>query len=175
MGDSPHPGAKPRDDSGHLLPHLPLPPHPHSGPASPPTPIRHNGWFVLRPQDACSPLPLLRLCSVTWGRCTRLWPRKGAVLHPLHRHHWRQPPLSLPPAAGNLGAQGQGACGHLLGVGWVPFLTEFVSLPNNPGGSLWSFLIPSPWRPGDRKGRALAQGHTASRSATQVCMFFLFL
>lgn len=142
MGDSPHPGAKPRDDSGHLLPHLPLPPHPHSGPASPPTPTRHNGWFVLRPQDAGSPRPWLRLCSVTWGRCTRLWPGKGAVFHPLHRPHWRQPPHSPPPAAGEPRGPGAGGMWAPAGGGLVPISHRICQSSQQPWRQ--SVVVPYP-------------------------------
>lgn len=143
-GALPYPGAVPREDPGHLLPHLPLPPRPRSGPAGPRHPSGHKGWFVLRDPGhllpAASGPPVLcdrgqghpdpagegaaggsfpALCADTVGASLRVHP------HQLPRSR---------------GAQGQGACGHLLGAGRFPFLAEFASLP---GGSLWSSLVPT--------------------------------
>ena len=102
-----------------------------------------GGLFSETP-DACCPFPQPRLCSGTWGRCTQLQPGEGAAggsfpalcadmvgaSLPVHPHQLLR----------SLGAQGQGACGHLLGAGRFPFLAEFASLP---GGSLWSSLVPA--------------------------------
>lgn len=84
-----------------------------------------------------------------------------------------------PSLLGNLRAQSR----EMGGGGWppaegglVPVFTEFARLPGNPGGSLGSslILVGAVGAPDSVRAGPLPRGHPASKTGTQVCVFFLF-